>query len=157
MDQSQPHCAEDCPTRRLILIPLVVLQFVLSSAIVVTHAVPTRPIQLMLLIVGVSIGVWAIRSMSPGTLSVVPSPRDSGQLCSRGPYRLVRHPMYTGLLLAGLSFIVCSSSAQSWLLWACLFVVLFSKAYYEELMLVAKYEEYTAYRRGTGMLLPRIF
>jgi protein-S-isoprenylcysteine O-methyltransferase Ste14 len=76
------------------------------------------------------------------------------ELVTTGPYALVRHPLYGGLLLAMLG----SAIAQS-LLWLLPLVVygplFFLSARREEIVLLAQFSEgYAAYRRRTKMLLP---
>jgi protein-S-isoprenylcysteine O-methyltransferase Ste14 len=66
-------------------------------------AVPSRPggpvrtvVELALTIAGLSFSVWAVRCLA-SNLSIVPQARSA--IC-HGPYRLVRHPLYLGELVA---------------------------------------------------------
>ena len=82
---------------------------------------------------------------------------ESSELLTTGPYALVRHPLYGGLLLAMLG----SAIAQS-LLWLLPLVVygplFFLSARREENVLLEQFSEgYAAYRRRTKMLLPFLF
>jgi protein-S-isoprenylcysteine O-methyltransferase Ste14 len=79
------------------------------------------------------------------------------QLIRTGPYALVRHPIYSGILL-GLIGTVLSIGEYRALLSLPLFVAgLWWKARREEALLVAEFsEEYALYRHQTGMLLPRL-
>lgn len=45
------------------------------------------------MVVGFALGVWALRSLPPGT-NLLPVP--IVDRCARGPYRFLRHPMYVG-------------------------------------------------------------
>lgn len=79
------------------------------------------------------------------------------ELVTGGPYALVRHPLYGGLLLAMLG----SAIAQS-LLWLLPLLVygplFFLTARREESLLLAQFSEgYAAYQRRTKMLLPFVF
>jgi protein-S-isoprenylcysteine O-methyltransferase Ste14 len=83
------------------------------------------------------------RSFTP-----LPRPRDGSTLRSTGIYARARHPVYGGLLVAGLGL----SLQRSWLIFAptvALAVVFWLKSIREEAWLAERYPEYTAYRRAT--------
>jgi protein-S-isoprenylcysteine O-methyltransferase Ste14 len=79
------------------------------------------------------------------------------ELVTSGPYRFVRHPIYSGILLAGLGTAVALS--WSWLIAFALAGVYFVySATVEERYLAQEFPEaYPAYRRSTKMLVPFIF
>ena len=74
-----------------------------------------------------------------------------------GPYRLVRHPIYSGILLAVLG----SAIALSWLFLVALVLVGVYFTYstiIEERYLTEQFPDtYPVYRRSTKMLVPSIF
>jgi len=74
----------------------------------------------------------------------------------RGPYRLVRHPIYTGLILALLALAVQIGRPAGLLGAALMAVGFWAKARLEERFLSAELGEgdYAAYRRITPMLIP---
>jgi protein-S-isoprenylcysteine O-methyltransferase len=76
-----------------------------------------------------------------------------------GPYRLARHPSYTGLLLqcAGLG-IVLGTALSFLVIIVPTFFALFRRIRVEEKALLANFgEDYAAYTRRTKRLLPGIF
>ena len=78
------------------------------------------------------------------------------ELVTRGPYRLVRHPIYLGemMSIAGVVLIHWCPGAVAL---AIAFVTLQAlRARLEERRIAAVFPAYEAYRRRTGMLLPRI-
>jgi protein-S-isoprenylcysteine O-methyltransferase Ste14 len=79
-------------------------------------------------------------------------------LITTGPYRWVRHPMYTVILLMVLGFFLISANwfiALTGLLSIVLVMVLRTPK--EEAMMTAKFgEEYRAYMARTGRYLPRL-
>jgi protein-S-isoprenylcysteine O-methyltransferase Ste14 len=82
------------------------------------------------------------------------SRKENPELVSTGPYALVRHPIYTGILLAMLG----STIGQSifWLLPFILFGAYFIySARREEKLLTEQFpEQYPAYMHKTKMLVP---
>jgi protein-S-isoprenylcysteine O-methyltransferase Ste14 len=83
--------------------------------------------------------------------------KDQPELVTSGPYHLVRHPIYSGILVAG----VGTAMALSWL-WliavALVGVYFLYSATVEERYLREQFPDtYPAYKRSTKMLLPFIF
>jgi protein-S-isoprenylcysteine O-methyltransferase Ste14 len=72
-----------------------------------------------------------------------------------GPYRFVRHPIYTGLIVAGVCTAALEGKALSMAGCALMVAGLWIKARLEERFLGEELgEDYRAYARRTGMLLP---
>lgn len=90
------------------------------------------------------------------SLDANPVPKHDGALIETGMYRYLRHPIYTGVLLATLGTVIQSASWFKFLLWVALLVLLNLKAAFEERLLAAKYPGYRAYQSRTGRFLPRI-
>jgi protein-S-isoprenylcysteine O-methyltransferase Ste14 len=102
---------------------------------------------------GLALVVWAVLVFGRG---VTPSPMPSGkaQLQTRGPYRWIRHPMYTGviILMAGSAL-----GRRNWLaamLWIVLVTFFITKIRWEERRLVETYPGYHSYRMTVPALVP---
>ncbi len=52
---------------------------------------------------GALLGLWALSCNRPGNFNIRPTPRAGGQLVQRGPYRWIRHPMYSAVMACGLA------------------------------------------------------
>ncbi len=50
-------------------------------------------------IAGWILGLWSILAMGIGNINAGPDPLPEGRLVSRGPYAVIRHPMYAAILL----------------------------------------------------------
>jgi len=78
-------------------------------------------------------------------------------VCTVGPYRYIRHPVYTSYLLAFLAFVVAFPGLQS----AAVFIVngvffVFAAAHEERTIAHSPLAQaYAAYRKQAGMILPR--
>lgn len=73
-----------------------------------------------------------------------------------GPYSLVRHPIYTGLLAAALTTTVAQATVTALLGWVLIVLGLWLKARIEEDFLAAELEphSYESYRQRVPMLVP---
>jgi protein-S-isoprenylcysteine O-methyltransferase Ste14 len=82
------------------------------------------------------------------------SRKEDPELITGGPYRFIRHPIYTGFLLAMLGSAIALSPL--FVLPLVLFAVYFSlAARREERYMAEKFpEQYPAYMKRTKMLLP---
>jgi protein-S-isoprenylcysteine O-methyltransferase Ste14 len=113
-------------------------------------------IGVVLCVIGIGLAVWA-RAHLGRNWGMPMSTKESPELVTTGPYAFVRHPIYTGILLAMLG----SALGESvfWVLPLVPFGAFFvhSARREEELMTKRFPEQYPAYMQRTNMLLPRIF
>jgi len=54
---------------------------------------------LALEIMGIALEIWAVITMGRHNLNITPLVKQEVQLVTWGPYRFIRHPMYSALLL----------------------------------------------------------
>ncbi len=77
------------------------------------------------------------------------------RLISHGPYRFVRHPLYSGLLLAAIGTTLVLDGAHCLLGLALLLLAFVSRARREDALLASEFgPTFAAYRRRTGLLVP---
>lgn len=126
--------------------------FVATGPVIAGHA-----IFLALELSGIALGVWAIAVMRIGKFNIVPDVRKDASLVTRGPYRLIRHPMYTSLLVATAALVADTFSVLRCGLWLALLVVLMAKLLYEERLLAESFSGYDAYRKRSHRLIPFIY
>ena len=124
------------------------------------HGLNSDPLRatigLVLFAGGLMFAVWA-RLHIGRNWGTPMSQKDDPELVTSGPYRLVRHPIYTGILFAGFGTAVALS--WSWLVAEALAAVYFVySATVEERNLTKQFPDtYPAYRRSSKMLVPFIF
>ena len=110
---------------------------------------------LALCLAGFLFAIWA-RAYLGGNWGIPMSLRREHELVTRGPYARVRHPIYSGLLLAGLGTVLALGA--QWLPVLVLGGVFFVfSARTEEKMLCERFPDaYPPYRRRTKMLIPYV-
>jgi protein-S-isoprenylcysteine O-methyltransferase Ste14 len=145
--------------------PLIALSMILALVIAFLFAasgIASLPswsfyVGINLMIAGIVLRQWSIavlgRYFSP-TIGI----QEGQAVVDRGPYRLVRHPSYTGLLIIyiGLGFVI-----QSWgtvLVLIAYFAAAFGyRIHVEEAVLTSKLgDEYVAYAKRTKRLIPYV-
>jgi len=143
---------------RVVIVALVILLIRLGAFR--DHRANSDPwlaaIGLVLFALGLAFAIWARVHIgrnwgTPMTQKIEP------ELVTSGPYRLVRHPIYSGIILAG----VGTALALSWL-WlpvvALAAIYLAYSATVEERYLAEQFpDSYPSYKRSTKMLVPFVF
>jgi len=149
-------------TRLAIIIIMIVIlengfaqrftQYHLST---VTH--PALPfIGTFLCIIGIAGAIWA-RVYLGRNWGMPQSIKENPELVTAGPYTYVRHPIYTGVLLAMLGSALTSDPV--WLILTVVFGIYFIYSAFQEekLMLKTFPDSYPGYKKRTKMLIPFIF
>jgi len=90
-------------------------------------------------------------------LTALPHPRDGATLVDRGAYRLVRHPIYGGLVLGAFGWGAVTASPMALLLAALLLAFFDLKSRREEAWLADRFPDYLAYRERTRRLIPLLY
>jgi len=141
---------------------LVGLQFALLAWLAVKVATGFDPGRVPIdaavaAVAAVALGLWALSANRPGNFNIRPSPREGGHLVQHGPYRWIRHPMYSALLLGGVAAARLSGDGSTWLVLAALAVVLRIKSAVEERGMIARYPAYQDYQRRTRRFVPGLY
>ena len=89
-------------------------------------------------------------------LTALPLPNGRTVLRTSGPYRFVRHPIYSGLLLFAITWSIGGASARRAGLAVAFAVLLDRKAAWEEHRLAARFPDYQQYVSATGRFVPRL-
>lgn len=96
------------------------------------------------------VGVYTLRQVTP----IVPEPMPDGRLVTAGVYRVLRHPIYTGVLLAVIGIYLLN---PRWIVGlAALLVILYLllKVRFEEKLLALRYPGYASYKARSFGLIP---
>jgi protein-S-isoprenylcysteine O-methyltransferase Ste14 len=98
-------------------------------------------------------GIWDLRSK----LTPFPKPISGAPLVESGAYRLIRHPIFSGLELAAIGWGLVTGSIVAMGAAGLLFLLLAAKSRREEVWLIAMHPGYGAYQRRTKRLIPWIY
>jgi protein-S-isoprenylcysteine O-methyltransferase Ste14 len=105
---------------------------------------------------GVAFAIWARWHLGANWSAVV-SIREEHELIRTGPYRRIRHPIYTGMLLAMAGTALVLGELRGLLAFAITLLAFYWKARKEEVWLTREFgEKFEAHTRQTGMFLPKL-
>lgn len=141
---------------------LVALQFgfmlvlpTLAAPTVLKGGIPISAI--LLAISSMLLFAWTLLHNRLGNFNIRPIPKSWGQLITTGPYRLIRHPMYTSVLLGAAALALMSDPFLGWIAWAALAGVLLFKSILEERWLRETHLGYDKYSRESKRFIPWVF
>jgi len=121
---------------------------------IVPHVEPTAWAAAVLCFIGLAFALWARLALGRNWSGVV-TLKEGHELVERGPYRFVRHPIYTGILTmfsaTALALGQLGGFAGILLIFASFWVKLCDE---EKLMLQQFPERYAAYRRHAKRIIP---
>jgi protein-S-isoprenylcysteine O-methyltransferase Ste14 len=107
--------------------------------------------------IAIMIGIWAVLSMRPGNINIVPALKSNHRLVTSGIYRYIRHPMYASVILFCAAFLATNPVWINCLVFGILLVNLWLKLRHEERLLSERYPEYRDYQQRTKLLVPFIY
>jgi protein-S-isoprenylcysteine O-methyltransferase Ste14 len=144
----------------LVIVLLVVGKSAANSPAI--HTLKTAPnhlagiIGVIITALGIAFAVWARKNLG-ANWGMPMTVKENPELVTSGPYNYVRHPIYTGVLLA-----ILGSAFIAGPFWIVIFIVACGYFTYsalrEEKNMIAKFPDtYPAYKKRTKMLVPFIF
>ncbi len=143
---------------RIKSIMLVVFQFVFILLLLSGFPLKNMPaLSYAFIILSILLVFWAIVTMKKSKLRILPEPSPHATLVTNGPYRFIRHPMYTAILMGSAGLLIHQFSWFRLFILIALAMVLVAKLTWEERMLLQKFEAYRDYMRRSKRLLPFIF
>jgi protein-S-isoprenylcysteine O-methyltransferase Ste14 len=134
---------------------LVIAQFTLSAALVLsTRWSPVPWLAMIIALPGIALAVWAWAKVGLLKLRIHPSTTDRTQLITDGPFSIVRHPMYVGLLWFTAALLASEFAWWRVIAWIALATVLNFKSRMEEQDMKVRFVEYDAYVQRVGRFWP---
>ena len=109
------------------------------------------------MVAGLLFAVWAREHLGGNWSSEVTIKQDH-ELITTGPYAVVRHPIYTGMLAGLLGTAIALSQVRGFIAFALSFFILWPKLRMEEQWMRSQFgEAYAAYAQRTRALVPYLF
>jgi protein-S-isoprenylcysteine O-methyltransferase Ste14 len=139
---------------------LVTIQF-LSLAVLVLipysrqRSLPTEITGSILIFFALIILLIAARDLRPA-LTIMPEPKIGAPFITKGIYKIIRHPMYLGVILIGVGLTLMKLSLVGLVFTAILIIDLKIKYRYEDRLLIGKWPEARQYQANVGALFPKI-
>jgi protein-S-isoprenylcysteine O-methyltransferase Ste14 len=90
-------------------------------------------------------------------LTPLPYPKEDGELVQTGVYKIVRHPLYSGIILMALAWTIFQLSGSHLIATVILLVFFDIKSNQEEIWLNEKYPDYSEYCQQVKKLLPWLY
>lgn len=163
---SKPSKRTEFPWQRLEHIIPMIIGFLLiynhyfAWSFLADHIVPENngvsAAGLLLTTGGLIFAVWARIALGAnwsGTVTI----KSGHNLIRRGPYKWIRHPIYTGLLISVVGTVLLQGEVRSFLGFAIILFALYRKARREEKFLSEEFGEgFVEHAKHTGMFLPRM-
>jgi protein-S-isoprenylcysteine O-methyltransferase Ste14 len=140
------------PIGALVIVAIVLVRTVGANSLIV-HNTALQAVGLVLFVGGLALAVWA-RIYLGRNWGMPMSERAEPELVTSGPYRFVRHPIYSGILLA-----ILGSALATSLYWLVALVALgiyfvYSARVEEQTMTGSFPSQYPSYKAHTKMLIP---
>ncbi len=115
-------------------------------------------------ILGIPLALFGLAMLIAGFISLgrnlqaEPHPKENASLVTDGAYRIVRHPLYAGILCSWLGLALYQQHDLTVILLLTILLPFFNlKIKREERMLVAKFPEYAQYQQQVKKLFPLLF
>lgn len=140
---------------------LVTIQFLsLAGLVLIPFSRPrslfTEAVGSILILFALLILLIAARDLRPA-LTIMPEPKIGAPFITKGIYKIIRHPMYLGVILIGVGITLMKVSLIGLFFTAILVIDLKIKHKYEDRLLLEKWPQAKEYQEAVGALFPKIW
>jgi protein-S-isoprenylcysteine O-methyltransferase Ste14 len=137
---------------------LVAIQLVcIGILLMTTRYTEMSPVSALVCFAGFILALWSMATMKFSNVRIQPEVKDNAQLVQTGPYRIIRHPMYTSIFLTLIPIVVDDFSWFRLGVLLVLFTNQLIKLNYEEKLLKERFHEYAGYCKRTYRLVPFVY
>ncbi len=142
--------------RNISLAALLLMSLALAGLLFRGAFFSSQPVAIITEVLAVALMVWARQTFGQRSFHAAANP-STGGLVTTGPYRFIRHPIYTAACLFGWSGILAHWSLINVMLGALLFAGAVGRMLCEERLIIEIYPEYRDYAQATKRMVPYIF
>ena len=114
-------------------------------------------ILLIIEFIGFIVAALALYEMNKSKINISPTPRNGAFLVRTGIYSVIRHPMYSSLLLIFTPILISNYSVINTVVFIIFFINIILKLTYEEKLLFVFFEDYKEYASITKRIIPLIY
>jgi len=144
------------PRAALFFIFIALWVFPLFAAPLFSPKLPVQIVGLSVCLLGLSLAIWS-RQVLGSNWSAEIEVKEQHELVTAGPYGLIRHPIYSGGILALAGTLLVSGQLRVLILLVIVTVGMVLRAKTEEQLMQKEFAEgYAAYKRRTKMLVPGV-
>jgi len=111
----------------------------------------------LILVISGFLAFWAMYVIKFGNFNIVPTPVDKGVMVSHGPYKVIRHPMYTSIFIFAIALLAGQFDYYKLIISAILVTDLVVKMIFEEGLLCKHYPGYHDYMKKTKRVIPFVW
>jgi protein-S-isoprenylcysteine O-methyltransferase Ste14 len=115
-----------------------------------------NPVAIALQVAAVALLIWARVTFGRRSFHAAANPT-AGGLVTTGPYRYIRHPIYTAACLFCWASILVNPSWTSVAFGVLLFLGALARILSEEQLVTQHYPEYVEYSKSTKRMIPHVF
>ena len=134
---------------------LVTVQFITVGVILYPKISQTLvPFWWVLLLIATVTALWIFTHNKIGNFNIVPEIKSEAKLIVTGPYRFVRHPMYSSLILFMFGVVLWHFNWINVLALFVMSIAVMLKAFKEEKLWNINDESYKNYKSQTKMIIP---
>jgi len=137
------------------------LYALLPNSAVFLYVPLTNEVRLSMICVtisGLAFLLWALRTLGSNWAPSLSGMRQDTSLITNGPYKIVRHPIYLGVVVILLALGILSANVLILMPTAMLVVLLYMQLPDEESMLIERFgDAYLEYMKRTPKFIPRLF
>ncbi len=110
----------------------------------------------VLIIISSITALWIFTHNKVGNFNITPEIKDDAKLIITGPYRFVRHPMYSSLILFMIGIVLYHFNWINLLFLIIMSIAVLIKAFKEEKLWHINSNFYREYKKSTKMIIPFI-
>ncbi len=137
---------------------LVIIQFSCFAFFAFDGVFKTNHWLFYIQIIGFLLAVWGVLVMKMGNFNVQPEVKNNANIVKKGPYKIIRNPMYSGIILFIGVAIITDFTYLRLSIFMLLTLVLLLKIFMEETFMEERFgKEYLDYKQSTYRLLPFVY